>query len=250
MVRRMLALLLGLALLMACGGAGADLAWRTETPAQQLLKDYITNVNRFLAEQGGQEINSLFELYTRFAELGITDQPDAEQAEGVQIHVELYYDTLNRLELRMSEPARFARVAAAFLWALAPETTSVEEALRVPTERANQAMRNPTDSFEEDVEELNGTVSRVYYAYLPNKYRDGLNWIEMTIVFPLSGYGMDSGFVNSVTETRGPDTYSDHDAEYEGYFSQDDYSHLEVFTTATPEPDSAAAEEMSRLPGE
>ena len=32
------------------------------------------------------------------------------------------------------------------------------------------------------------------------------------------------------------------DPEYEGYFSTDDYTHLEVFTTATPEPGSAAAE--------
>ena len=32
------------------------------------------------------------------------------------------------------------------------------------------------------------------------------------------------------------------DPDYDGYFSTDDYTHLEVFTTATPEPDSAAAE--------
>jgi 2-isopropylmalate synthase len=29
---------------------------------------------------------------------------------------------------------------------------------------------------------------------------------------------------------------------YEGYYSKDDYSHFDIFTTPTPEPDSAAAE--------
>jgi len=241
MVRRTIALLLTLALLFLASGAMAAMAWRTETPAQELLKEYITRANQFLAEQGEQEINSLFELYTRFAELGITAHPDAGQAEDVQIHVELFYDALNRLELRTSDLSRFSRIAAAFLWALSPETTSVEEALQVPAERANQALKEPSTSFEDEVEELNGTVSRVYYAYRPDQYRDGDNWMEMTIVFPLSGYGLDGGVVTGVTETKGPDTYSDHDAEYEGYFSQDDYSHLEVFPSATPEPDSAAA---------
>ena len=32
------------------------------------------------------------------------------------------------------------------------------------------------------------------------------------------------------------------DPDYEGYYSSDDYNHFEVFATATPEPDSAAAE--------
>ena len=34
----------------------------------------------------------------------------------------------------------------------------------------------------------------------------------------------------------------DADPGFEGYESRDDYSHLEVFTTETPEPDSAAKE--------
>ena len=242
MVRRGTALLMAILLMLVSAGAAADLNWKTETPAQQLLKDYIGNVNRFLADQGEQEINSLFEMYARFAEMGITEKPEAEQAEDVQIHVELYYDTLNRLELRMNDLERFPRIAAAFLWALAPESTSVSDALRIPADRADQALKQPAVSFQDEVEELNGTRSRVYYAYSPNKYRDGVNWMEMTIVFPLGGYGLDSGFVTEATETKGPDTWSDHDEEYEGYFSQDDYTHLEVFTTATPEPDSAAAE--------
>jgi hypothetical protein len=30
--------------------------------------------------------------------------------------------------------------------------------------------------------------------------------------------------------------------EYEGFFAQDNFNHLEIFTTPTPEPDSAAME--------
>ena len=32
------------------------------------------------------------------------------------------------------------------------------------------------------------------------------------------------------------------DVEYEGFFAQDNFNHLEIFTTPTPEPDSAAME--------
>ena len=48
--------------------------------------------------------------------------------------------------------------------------------------------------------------------------------------------------VDGETPTKGPDTYSGNDAEYDGYFSKDDYQHYEVFVTATPEPDSPAGE--------
>ena len=49
-----------------------------------------------------------------------------------------------------------------------------------------------------------------------------------------------SGLGSAATETNAPDTYSDHDEEYEGYYSSDDFSHFEIFSTPTPEPDSAA----------
>ena len=64
----------------------------------------------------------------------------------------------------------------------------------------------------------------------------------MTIVFPMEGYWDGYGILSGTEETRGPDTYSDHSADYEGYDSDDDFVHYEVFLTATPEPDSAASE--------
>ena len=82
----------------------------------------------------------------------------------------------------------------------------------------------------------------VYYAYYPNQYSDGVDWIQMTIIFPLSGYWDGIGIGKGETATKGPDTYSGADQGYEGYFSRDDYSHYEYFTTPTPEPDSAAGD--------
>ena len=69
----------------------------------------------------------------------------------------------------------------------------------------------------------------------------------MTVIFPLEGTWDGSGVLTAVTATRGPDTWSGNDPGYEGYESQDDYTHLEVFATATPEPESAAAEELQRM---
>jgi hypothetical protein len=66
--------------------------------------------------------------------------------------------------------------------------------------------------------------------------------MQMTIIFPLAGYWEGTGVIDGETPTKGPDTYSGNDAEYDGYFPKDDYQHYEVFVTATPEPDSPAGE--------
>jgi len=51
MGRRLTAL--ALCLLLMCSTAAADgLPWRADTPAQIILKDYITTVNGFLLETG------------------------------------------------------------------------------------------------------------------------------------------------------------------------------------------------------
>ncbi len=240
MVRRLLCLLL--LLLLVSSFALGDLQWKENTPAQQMLKNYITLVNDFLTEQGEQEINSLFELYERLAVLGITRFPDAETPEEVEITATLTYDSINLLTLRVSDGSRFPGIAAAFLRALMPERITLQQAMEDPADRARKAAKNPTTSFEDVVEELNGVSPRVYYAYYPNQYADGVSWLQMTIVFPLAGAWDGNGILNGATATRGPDTYSGNDREYEGYYSEDDYTHLEIFTTATPEPDSAAGD--------
>ena len=240
MVKRLLSLLLILLLIPVT--VTADMAWKENTPGQKTLRQYIENVNQYLKQQGEQPVNSLFEMYDKQAVFGITLFPDAETPENVEITVTMTYDSLNTLELRVSDVSRFPAIAAAFLCALEPGIVSYEEVRRIPAEKAKKAADAPLDSFEETVETLNGETPRTYYAYFPNQWNNGVNWIQLTIVFPLAGLWEGGNILEGALPTRGPDTYSGNDPNYEGYFSEDDYIHLEVFATETPEPDSAAAE--------
>ena len=241
MVKRICALLL--ALLLPAGSCLADLKLREKTPAQKSLKTYITNVNSFLAENGEEEINKIFDQLDSVVELGITSTDDAEIPEDVTVTVYLYYNSINSLLLRVNDVTRFPAIAAAFLQALSPKTLTAQEALAEPSARAKAARDNPANSFEDEVEELNGTAPRTYYAYYPNQYRDGVNWIQMRIIFPMEGYwNEETGIISGETETKAPSYDSDQDKEYEGYYSRDKYEHYETFATPTPEPDSAAGE--------
>ncbi len=243
MVKRICALLL--VLLMLAGSSLADLELNSSTPAQKALKTYLDNVNAFLTENGEPEINHIFDQLKTVVELGITSSEEAYEPEDVTLTVYLYINSINSLLLRVNDPARFPRIAAAFRRALNPQTMTQQEALKTPSERAKKAIQNPSDSFEDKVEEekLNGTNFREFYAYYPNQYRDGVNWIQLLIIFPLEGYwNEETGIIDNETGPKTADRESDQDAEYDGYYSTDDYDHLEVFATATPEPDSAAAE--------
>ena len=241
MVKRILALLLVLALIPA--GCLADLKLREDTPAQKMLKTYIANANGFLVEQGELEINTAFDQNRDVMELGITVNDNAELPEDVTVTVYLYYDSINSVLLRVNDVARFPAIAAAFLQALSPKTMTAQDALSEPSARAKAARDNPANSFEDEVEELNGTAPRTYYAYYPNQYRDGVNWIQLRITFPMEGYwNEETGIISGETETKAPSYDSDQDKEYEGYYSRAKYEHYETFATPTPEPDSAAGE--------
>ena len=239
MVKRCLAFLLAV-LLPVCAYAAPR--WQQETPAQILLKEYMERANGILTETGEEPVNRLFEEYRSFAVLGITRTDDAEIPENVEITVRLFYDAIDSLELRVSERERFPALASALIRALSPETITEEAASGGPSALAQRAADHPDNSYEEEVDPLNGTIPRVYFAYYPNQYHDGTDWLQMTIVFPMQGAWDGVSLISSPTATKAPDTWSDHDASYEGYDSQDDYSHLDVFATATPEPDSAAKE--------
>ena len=65
-------------LLMIPALALASLAWREDTPAMQLLKQYTENVNRMLSEAGSPPINSLFSNYPSQTVMGITMEDNAE----------------------------------------------------------------------------------------------------------------------------------------------------------------------------
>ena len=222
--------------------ASAEIVWPEHTEGQRQLKAYAETADRFLIEQGEPGINSLFEAYESFAVFGITAEPGAAVPDEVEITASLYARSINSLQVRVSSLSRFPRIAAAFLMALDPENMTREEALKTPTNRMQKAAKEPERSFEDQAETLNGTVPYVYYAYYYNQYHDGVSWMQMTIIFPLEGY-WNGGALSVGTEvTRAPNTYEEHDADWEGYDSEDNYVHYEIFMTPTPEPDSAAAE--------
>ncbi len=245
MAGKLTALLLALMLALLPAAGEASLAWKQRTPAQQRLKTYIEQVDVFLDEAGEWPINSLFEIYDSFAVLGITREDNAEMPEDVEITARLLYETINTVELRVSDPERFPEIAAAFLRALYPDTMTREEALLVPAQKAQRVLKNPEDSFADEMDDLAGERPRVFYAYFPNEYRDGVGWMQMTIVFPLRPEW--EGGVQNGSMENGDAYYEDDVTEgYEGYFSDDDFTHLEIFATPTPEPDSAAADEMNK----
>ena len=206
------------------------------------LKKYTENVNRLLTENGEQPVNSLFSNYPSETVMGITTEDNAEIPEGVEITVKMSYDSLMSLQLRVSDAGRFPVICAALVRALYGDAMTQEEALHTPQERAQRAMQDSLTSFEEPVDELQGTIPRVYYAYYPNQYRDGVNWLQMTLIFPMADAWNGEELILGEEEAYGQAAPDDADPDYEGYYSQDDYTHFEVFATATPEPDSAAAE--------
>lgn len=231
------AIILALCLLT---GALAELPWTTPTTTgQQKLQDYIAQVNANLQSLGSVPINSLFFEGTQQAVLGVTSADNADIPEGVEITISLYSDALNILQLRCSDANQFTNLAGACIQAASANSETLSDAVKAPGQYAKKAMADPANSFEEEVQELNGTSPRVYYAYYPNQYHDGTNWLQMTLVFPMAGYD-EAG----VYGTPAPDV--EDDEEYEGYNPTDDLTHLEIFTTATPEPDSPAGEENEK----
>lgn len=241
MVRRLFVLVLAL-LILATGTACSDIEWEPETDAQRYLKAYIDNVNQILSEKGERPVNRLFEIYPGFAVLGITAEADAETPEDVEITVIMGDELPKTIQLRVSDISRFPVIAAGMIKALYGDHMSYEEAIIVPAERAKKARTEPSNSFEEPVDEMNGTIPRFYYAYFPNQYRNGVDWIQMTIIMPMDNNWDGNGMVLGEEKTRGVDAESGVSEDYEGYYSEDDFSHFDVFSTATPEPDSAAAE--------
>ena len=236
LIRVLLALLLAATLSFSC--ALGEIAWPAATTAgQQALIDYIAQVNANLQTLGAGQINSLFDYGVSTVVLGVTAVEDAEIPESVEITVQLYDNTLNTLELRCSDASRFTNLAAACIQAASPDTITLADASKTPAQYARKAMANASNSFADEVQPLNGPSARTYYAYYPNQYHNGVNWLQMTLVFPLVGYDEAGVYATPALNT------DNGNVEYEGYQPTDDLTHFEVFTTATPEPDSPAGEE-------
>lgn len=237
-VRRLLALTVTCMLLAT--PALADIAWpEAVSPAQTALQDYITRVNEGLAASGTKQINALFELYPTFAVLGISSDPTTMIPEGVEMTVTMHQDTLDTLELRVNDPALFATLAGACISSVNASIVP-ENARQYAQNYANRALNAPFSAFEEEPDLTNSATVKAYFAYYPDLFHDGENWLQMTIVFPLGG--VDASFAGA-TPTPAP---ADETPAYEGYmddaYQEDGMTHFEVFVTPTPEPDSPAGE--------
>lgn len=240
-------LLLCAALCMMLLPAQAELALSSGTPAQAQLQDYLTAVNALLAQQGQAQINSVFMDFPTSVVVGVTAESGAEVPEEVEMTFTLDSACVNRLELRCADAAQFLPLAAACIQAASPASDWEEVQKRVQP-YVDAALADPATSFEETVNTLQGTAARMYFSYLPNQFQDSVNWLQMTLIFPQTGYAEDALSV----QTPAPDadiTVSEEEAEaqglYSGYLSDDTYIHLETSPVVTPEPDSPAGEEIN-----
>jgi hypothetical protein len=241
MVIRRISILL-LVLILACNGiAAADIEWPEETNGQKVLKQYIESVNSYLAQQDEMPVNRCFEIHRSIAILGITAEDDAEIPEDIEINVRMNDDSLDSLELIVRNVHRFPAIATAFLRALFQDSETSSREIEVPAQKAAQALQNPDTSFGEEIYNDKGNAPRIYYNYYPD-YLYMEKWIIMTIIFPMKDAwdGSDILTIRDEEKVYIPD--EEIGEAYEGYYSKDDYSHFDVFTTPTPEPDSAAAE--------
>ena len=221
----------------------AEIDWPPAlTSGQAALRNYVDTVNISLAQSGAGVIDMQYELYSAFASMGMDG---AETPETVEMYFLLGEGGLHSLTLRMCDPDQFEKVAAACLSAASSAITP-EDAQKITATYANVLRKDLADklssadamthSFEEEVNDLQGSQPRAYFAYYPNQYGDGKHWLQMTLIFARPGSA--DAPLGLAAATPAPDN----DVEYEGYFSQDNYNHFEVFASPTPEPDSAAME--------
>lgn len=239
-MKKLAALLLCLLMMTS---ALAEIAWPPSlSTGQAALRSYVDAVNLTLAQSGGGSIDMQYELYSTFASLGMNG---ADAPETVEMYFLLGESGLHSLTLRLCDPDQFELVAAACL-ASSSTAISVDSARELTAKYANVLRKDQADrlsnseamthSFEEEVVDLQGSQPRAYFAYYPNQYGDGKSWLQMTLIFARPG--SEGGELAVTGATPAPSS----DEEYEGYFSQDNYTHLEVFASPTPEPDSAAME--------
>ena len=235
-MKKLISLLLCLLMLTS---ASAEIQWPAAmTSGQAALRNYVDTVNLTLAQQGAGVIDMQYELYTAFASLGMDG---ADAPETVEMYFQLGDGGLHSLTLRLCDADRFEKVASACL-AAASSAISLESARSLvagyaDVMRKDKASDDMTHSFEEPVNELQSDQPRAYFAYYPNQFGDGNSWLQMTLIFARPGSAVNDLAVAGLTPP--PPT---EDVEYEGFFAQDNFNHLEIFTTPTPEPDSAAME--------
>ena len=230
--------------LLLCSAALAEIEWPAAlTSGQAALRHYVDTVNLTLTQQNAGVIDMQYELYPAFASLGMDGE---ETPDTLEMQFRLGEGGMHSLILRSWDPDKFQQTAAACLSAASATSREAAETLvknyadvlRSDLASAqNSAGSIMTHSFEEAVNDLQGDQPRAYFAYYPNQYGDGRHWLQMTLIFARPG--STGNTISAAGATPPPATSTE---EYEGYFSQDNYSHFEFFATPTPEPDSAAME--------
>lgn len=237
-MKKLFALLLCAVLLTAV--ALAEIAWPAGlTPGQTQLKEYIGRVNVALAANGGGAIDVLHLLTPLRASLGmdgieLPDDPFAEVDLPAEITFVMGDEGLHSMTLRMQDPDRFALVAAACIHAASPDALPLSSAGAIASAYASKVRSAPWNGFEEPVNDIQSAQPRAYFAYYPDQYKDEHNWLQLTLVFARPG--------SAAAPVIVPGTTPAPDAVDGVWLSQDNYTHLEVFTSPTPEPDSAAME--------
>ena len=227
--------------------AGSEMLWdESAFERAPAAETYVKQVNLSLLRAGVPQINTLFECYETFAVLGITQAPQAENVEDIEITLFLESGKIRKAELHLCDQASFVILAAAMTAIASGEApdVSLKSFMDYPEKFAKTIQQDPLRSIECTVDEMQGDTVRVYCAYTPNEYGDGTAWITYTLIFPRETEEKIGSFVTPPPETEKEIIRdgTDDDGDYAPY---DEGTHLEIFVTPTPEPDSAAAEEWS-----
>ncbi|MGN0794355.1 MAG: hypothetical protein ACI4MG_07795 [Aristaeellaceae bacterium] len=238
-MKKLAALLLSM--LMMTSAALAEIEWPDSlSSGQSQLKAFVEAANEALASAGAGVIDMQYEMYSTFASLGMNgvempENPLASFTMPVEMYFVMQGDGLYSLQLRMQDVERFAAVAAACLYASSPTAVSLEQARAIADAYVSSVLSAPNVGFEEEVEPLQGPQPRAYFAYFPDQFHDQRNWIQMTLIFARPG-SADAPILVPIS-TPAPEPTED-----TVWLSQDNFTHLEIFVTPTPEPDSAAME--------
>lgn len=222
----------------------------SDTVVPSVVLDYIARVNTVLTQQGSaHQITPCYEAYDTYVSYGLDD---AELPLHFSLELLLENGNITSLTLRMDTLSDFSVLGAALVHAASPETIVFSDAFTAVdayVSLANSLITTDSiSSFEEQVILTQGEYTRIYGAFYPNQYHDNANWLQLTIVFPLTGSSGQLWTDGSPTALENEETpeSTDND-EISGYFPYDGYNenHLEIFPQPTPEPDSAAMEPNS-----
>lgn len=246
-MKRLTAVLLALLLLLPLLPAAA-LSW--PEGAAGALRQYVETVNGFLAAQGEPEINSVFECYSSFAVIGVTDAEMSDTPEQNEIAVYLSRGELHYLQLRVTDqPARFSQLAAALIIAASPGGMTLKDAQKEANRCVEKAAKAPANSFSDTANTIQGDSLRAYFAYEPAEYpgqNPAVRTLQMTLVFPLPGYGSPV-YLTPAPEEENGNFNGEGSPEWEGGTplenlygaSEEEYEsgiHFNVEISPTPEP--------------